>query len=274
MVIMITGIVAVVVGRFITKPIQGFMDLSRRAQLVDVASVSLERMSREIRLALPNSIRVDGTGRVIEFARTVSGARYRAEVGPLGTEDFLDFTAVTDTFEVLGVLPNLLTPGLIISNPGAVPGDCATGTVDCLVIYNTGQVGADFYALDNVAALQTVTAASVGFTRAAPFPLTSPGQRFYIVDGPVAYLCNLGAGSVTRYAGHVVTPIQANVDSAAELTGAGAVGHLLADGITACSFSYQAGTATRGGLLTLRITVSNQGERVALMQQVHVSNVP
>ncbi len=270
MVIMITGIIAVVVGRFIAQPIQGFMDLSRRAQLVDVAAITLERMSREIRLALPNSIRVDGTGRVVEFARTVSGARYRTA----GPGDVLDFSANTDTFDVLGVLPNMAPPGLIASNLGAVPGDCAAGTTDCLVIYNTGQVGANFYALDNAAALQIVTAASVGFARATPFPLTSPGQRFYIVDGPVAYLCDLGAGSVVRYAGHTVTALQSNVDSAAELTGAGATGRLLADGISACSFSYQAGTATRGGLLTLRITVSNQGEKVALMQQVHVSNVP
>ncbi len=273
MVIMITGIIAVVVGRFIAKPIQGFIDLSRRAQLVDVASVTLERMSREIRLALPNSIRVDGTGRVIEFARTVSGARYRSA----GPGDVLDFTANTDTFDVLGVLPNLVPPGLITSNPGAVLADCVSGAVDCLAIYNTGQVGADFYAADNIAALQGVTAVSISFngdTLTPPFTLTSPGQRFFIVDEPVAYLCDLGAGSVVRYAGHVITPLQANVDSVAELTGAGAAGRLLADGISACSFSYQAGTATRGGLLTLRITVSNQGERVALMQQVHVSNVP
>ena len=48
----------------------------------------------------------------------------------------------------------------------------------------------------------------------------------------------------------------------------------MADRITDCGFAYTPGTAERAGLVSLRFTVSAQGERVALLSQVHVDNVP
>jgi MSHA biogenesis protein MshO len=45
--------------------------------------------------------------------------------------------------------------------------------------------------------------------------------------------------------------------------------------LTACSIAYDAGTAQRGGILTLSITLSDDtGEGVTLLHQVHVVNVP
>ena len=55
-VITLTGIVAVLAGQNIVAPIQGFIDLGRRAALVDEADLALSRMSREVQLALPNSV--------------------------------------------------------------------------------------------------------------------------------------------------------------------------------------------------------------------------
>ena len=59
-VMVLTGIIAVLVGRNITRPVEGFIDLGRRAELVDIAELTLRRMTREIHLALPNSVRVSG----------------------------------------------------------------------------------------------------------------------------------------------------------------------------------------------------------------------
>ena len=58
MVIIITAILGTVISRIISRPVEGFVDISRRAELVDIAEVSLRKMSREIRLALPNSVRL------------------------------------------------------------------------------------------------------------------------------------------------------------------------------------------------------------------------
>ena len=60
MVIAITGILAGMVAVFIQKPVQGFFDTARRAALVDTADTALRRISRDLRAALPNSVRVSG----------------------------------------------------------------------------------------------------------------------------------------------------------------------------------------------------------------------
>ena len=51
-------------------------------------------------------------------------------------------------------------------------------------------------------------------------------------------------------------------------------GALLVDSVAACQFSYTPGTNTRGGLVTLRLALQKQNERIVLLQQVHVDNAP
>lgn len=268
MVILIAAILAAVVGRFVSQPVQGYLNAQRRAGLVDLAQTALERMTRELRLALPNSVRVSGSGKAVEFLRILTGGRYRAQ----GPGDPLDFTASSDSFDVLGTL---LDAGQVTAAPGASQADCANGVVDCVVIYNTGQPGADAYSQDNIAGVRAASGASVTFARSSPFPLTSSQQRFYIVDTPITFLCDdTGAGDVRRYADYAITANQSAVDSASELLAAGADESLLIDRVSGCSFSYQQGTATRGGMVTLTITVAEGGEQVSLLQQVHVGNLP
>ncbi|MFA6270798.1 MAG: type II secretion system protein, partial [Candidatus Paceibacterota bacterium] len=62
--IVITGILAGIVAVFIASPVQGYVDSVRRAELTDAADVALRRMMRDIRLALPNSLRVTSAGGV------------------------------------------------------------------------------------------------------------------------------------------------------------------------------------------------------------------
>jgi len=257
-VIVIMGIIGALLSRLIAKPIQGYLDSSRRAALVAAADTALNRVTREIRLALPNSVRVNG-GNAIELLRVRAGGRYRAE-GPSG--DILDFTLATDSFDVLGAFD---WGEVGIGGPPACSG--AGGTGGCLVIYNTGQAGADAYQGDNIAAITASSPPSIGFSRASRFPFTSSSQRFYVIDGPVSFVCDPVAGVVRRYAGYAISAAQAVPPS-----GGGVA--LLVDKVTGCAFSYAAGTATRGGLATLQITLTDSGESVALMQQIHVNNVP
>jgi MSHA biogenesis protein MshO len=265
--IAVVGVLAVVAGRFIAQPVEGYVDTTRRAELVELGAGALHRITREIRLAVPNSVRVSGDGRAVEFLRIRTGGRYRAE----GPGDPLDFAAGTDSFDVIGGLPDASS---VLASPGATLGDCVGGTVDCLVVYNTGQPGADAFALDNVAAVQAATASTVSFSRPAPFPLRSPRGRFYVVETPVSFVCDPGAGTLSRHARYPLTAVHGAVDSDAELIGAGSSSQRLADGIDACRFAYQAGTATRGALISLELSVEHDAERVSLLQQIHVGNVP
>jgi MSHA biogenesis protein MshO len=249
-VIVITGILAALGGLFIVRPIQGFLDLSRRATLVDAADNALRRMQRDIWQALPNSIRIDAGGQSLELLHTVDGGRYRAQ-GAV-TENVLDFTqADADGFDVLGALADPPTPG------------------DALVIYNLAAAGitGNAYLGDNRRIVTGGTSALVQFNPAgAPFPLSSPFQRFFLVDEPVSYVFNAAAGTLDRYSGYGIT-VNQNTPPAGART-------VMARRVTACNFTYNPGTPQRSGLVTMRLTLASAGETITLLHQVHVENAP
>ncbi|WP_432822723.1 type II secretion system protein [Trichloromonas sp.] len=250
-VIVLVGILAAMGGAFISRPVEGYVALSRRVELVDSAEGALRRMQRDIREALPNSVRISGGGKTLELLHTSDGGRYRAQ----GPGDILDFSNPADTgFDILGTL-------------NASP---AAGS--WLVIYNLSDQAATGNAYlanaDNRFAVD-VGASTVNYLQYLPkappaaFPLPSPYQRFFLVDTPVSYVCDLGANTLTRYDGYVISP--------APVLGGG---DLVARNVTGCDFSYQAGTSQRAGLVTLKLTIEEDSEKVQLLQQVHVVNSP
>ncbi len=115
---------------------------------------------------------------------------------------------------------------------------------------------------------------NVRLSPAFKFAFASPGQRVFLVDGPVSYLCDGAAGTLVRYSDYAITSDQADRDSAAELLAAGADATLIADRISSCSMDYAPGTAQRAGLVSIALEVTEAGETVSLLHQVHVDNVP
>jgi MSHA biogenesis protein MshO len=279
-VILIIGIISGVLFTILRGPMTQFIQVEQRANLVDVAETALLRMTREIRLAVPNSVRVSGTA--IEFLRTVDGGRYRRKHDGTNNDvcvsdtDKIRLNKNSDCFEVLGSLDNLSgSPAT-----GANQADCFDQNALCLVIFNTGQSGANAYAGDNIAAVSTISSSSVTFDNSGDvpgfkFPHKSPRQRFQIVDTPVSFLCDTAANTIRRYAEYDISSTQPTNGAAAPLSSA-AQDNLLVNMITACSFTYAAGTATRAGLVTLSITVRDNdlGQEVTLLQQAHVDNQP
>src|SRR5262249_52942098 len=111
------------------------------------------------------------------------------------------------------------------------------------------------------------------------FKYQSPAHHVYVVSGPVTYLCDTGATTLRRYDGYAVNSNQANLDTDAELVGAGAARSLIAGDVSACQFNYAAGTPTRSALVTLSITLThttlgNSPESVTLLREVHMENTP
>ncbi|WP_260292906.1 prepilin-type N-terminal cleavage/methylation domain-containing protein [Sedimenticola hydrogenitrophicus] len=281
-VIVISGVIAVAASQLIQRPVEMYQSQASRARLVDRADTALVQMTRELRDALPNSVRIGCTGRCLEFLHVVTGGRYRA--APVDDPLQLSFNPadVDFQFEVLGLLPN---SGLIQSGSNA--NDCASMNAACLVIYNTGLPGSNAYNLDNAA---TVTAVNTlvpitldfinsGFTGGqTAFPASSPDQRFYIVDTPITYLCDPdpGSGTLRRYQGYNLQADQQDLDSHAELLAQPnpAEHALLIDQVSACRFTYTPGTPSRNGLVTLELTVQERSESITLLQQAHLVNMP
>lgn len=242
-VIVLTGILAAAVAVFLRAPVQGYLDVARRAELTDIADTALRRIGRELRLALPNGIRVTAGNTAIEFIPIKSAGRYR-EAGP---GDILDFSSSTDTsFDVIG-------PGV----------DVASG--DQVVVYNLGITGSDAYAGTSRRAAASPFGAALAIVTFAPagaaFPFASPARRFQVVSTPASYIC--AGGLLTRYSNYSY--------GAAPTTGASGV---LASHVSSCTFTYAAGVTAQTGLATLQLAITKDNETVNLVQQVQVSNVP
>lgn len=241
-VIVLTGILAAVVAVFLRAPVQAYLDVARRVELTDIADTALRRIGRDLRLALPNSIRVTAGNTAIEFIPVKSAGRYRAD----GPGNVLDFNAAADTFDVIG-------PGVDIA------------VNDFMVIFNLGIAPADAYQtvanINRRPATTTGTAlTTVGFN-GGTFPFASPAKRFHIVGTPVSYV--FAGGLLTRYWNYAY--------GALPTTGTSAV---LASNVSGCRFTYEAGVTAQNGVLTLELAITKDDETANLVQQVHVSNVP
>jgi len=260
-VIAITGIIAAAVAAFLVRPVQGYADSARRAELTDLADTALRRVTRDVRSALPNSVRVTTNGGVnyLEYLQTSGGGRYRQDLDSGGLGNTLDFTVSggDSSFEVFGTAPT-----------------CASG--EFVVVYNLNSNSAittsNAYSGDNRATCLSSTATTITLTAAKHFPFASPGKRFHVVQYPVTYACSPASGQLRRYSGYTIQTAQPNDIAAVPLSTA-PVNALLAQNVAGCSFSYSE-VNQRTGVLILFLQLTSGGESMQLFQQVHVNNVP
>ena len=295
--IVLVGIVLAITVYFV-YPVRQSVDLTTRAQLTDAADNALQRIGREVRLALPNSIRVDASGTPIfvEFLPVRTAGRYRADGGSVAggvncpadgmaapAADQLSFDSIVDTcFKTIGTV--------------GTAAEVAAITIDDFLVFNnygpdfSGQNAYQTGGVLNRRKLSALPDASEGtrvrfaFTSATALDRTlhdSTGRRFFVVVGnnasgrpePVTYECNTATGTLTRRWGYqmVETPTSPP-------TFTGGTSAVIARDITGCFFDYAANVAPQIGLLTLRLTlsraVSSGTETVSLYHAIHVSNVP
>ena len=98
--IAVGSVVVAFMSEFIVYPMLGYQAQTRRAQLVDEADSALRFMGRDLRAALPNSVRTTGAGSVtaVEFMSTLDAARY-VDGAPLANPSLaLDFTTADAAF--------------------------------------------------------------------------------------------------------------------------------------------------------------------------------
>jgi MSHA biogenesis protein MshO len=246
MVIAITGILSAVVARFIVAPVQGYLSTQARAALVDQADLALRRIGRDLRISLPNSARVTASGLALELVPTTGAARYVSE-----GSNRLQFGAVATSFDLVG--PALTGSDVYADNTSAA-----------------AQANANRRSSTNGAGV----ASTITMNSAAGLPVAAfaPPYRVFAIESPVSYRCDLATGQLTRYQGYGFVATQPDPPA----TGSSAV---LASGVTACRFSYDAAVlASRAALvtlaLTLQTTTSSGTESVTLHHALHVDNLP
>lgn len=278
MVIVITGILSAMTAVFIQAPVQGYFDSARRAEMTDIADTALRRLGRDIRTAVPNSVRPAGTGTFIEFLPTRAGGRYRALPAAVPTaacgsaqNAVLDFGVADNCFEILGPQVNF-TPN------------------DQIVIGSTQSNGVPPYISTSAGILRAHSNASLGnqptviFTNAGlPEWAALPSQRFSVVDGAqqaVTYACvgdqgtldpnQDGQASLMRYWSYGYRTPQLGPAALAALPATQAV---LADRVSRCVISYEA-VNQRFGIVAIQLEITRGGEPIRLYHQIQVNNAP
>lgn len=276
--IAVGSVVVAFMAMFIVTPMTIYTSQTRRAMLVDAADSALRFIGRDLRAALPNSVRVGTSGSVtaLELLATVDGARYQ-DSGPLSNPALaLDFTALDGAFAT--TVPFTQVPAL--SATGTLPW---TSNAYYLAIYNVDVPGANAYETGSkvITTAGTTITISAGATTnqnlvtlSPPFQFAfgSPGQRVFLVSGPVSYLCDTVAATLTRYSGYTIASTQAT--SAAALNAAGASSALVASNVAGCAFVLSVGSAQRNALATLTLQITQSGESVQLLHEVNVVNAP
>lgn len=251
--ITISVIVMIFAAMFIGAPVAAYQTQSRRADLITDVSGAWPRMERDLREALPNSLRAHRNGNIVvlEMLAVEGVARYMAPPSAL--------------FTTAGRLPSLNSNRYFLwvnnsaapdADPYSVPGSMTpAGTVITIADGASGQ--------------SQVTTAP-----AAAFAVNSPRHRIYLLSGPVTYLCDEGQGTLRRFAGYTIAANQAARDTSAELAAAGGAVALVAQGLTSCNFAASARNATQSQTAAVRLTTTRNGDVVTLLHSSRAEYLP
>lgn len=265
-VLVLMTIIGATVAIFVRPTIDAYSDTRNRLAMGDMGDTALRRMVRDIRVAVPNSLRTPGEA-CFELVPTVAGGRYR--MGPNTANDawWVNTSQATTGFDVLSTL----------SREPAVN--------DFVVINN--QNGNDVYTGANRATISAVTtpAATQGTLRLSISSLqVSPGYdggRFQVVsqnERSVFYICegagvsadgNTGTGVLWR----LKRDFNSTYPSACP---SGSGGSVLARNVSRCRFVYNPnqGATQQSGFVYLELAITRNGETATLMHGAHVLNVP
>jgi MSHA biogenesis protein MshO len=298
-VIALIAILSAVAAIAVREPLNSYADAARRAEMTDVADTALRRMGRDIRLALPNSLRTKTAGAVhLELLLVRTGGRYR--VSPIaGTPqaDELSFDAPDTSFNILGA-PSTL-PGqviqagdlLVVRNESASTSATPFNAYTAMSSACTGSNRSETCNSARINAPAPPPAGSGSFSQeyklnfdsrlfnynaAADRGLPSPGNRFYVLSGPVSYVCapnaaldgnGNAAGTLTRVSNYAIALDQPTAFGSASQS-------VLANNVSACQISYDADALANNGLVAIRLQITRGNETVSLYHEVHVDNAP
>jgi MSHA biogenesis protein MshO len=280
LVIIIGSVLAASLVVFMRPVLLSYLSTRARADLIEQADAALRRMARDLRVSVPNAIRIPSS-QCFETLPSSAGGRYRMDAdtlndaGPACSPGAncsapLDTTQATTVFDVL--TPLMITPAI----------------GDAVVVGN--QTPEQVYGGSNRAAISSVAAspqAAYGQQRisiaSTQFPNGYDGGRFLIVpgaQGPVFYVCEGADGSTDadgnargRLMRLMAYGYNASYPSTCPATTAG---HLLASQVASCQFTYDPnqGATQQNGFVWLQIVLQRRGEKITLAYGAHVDNAP
>ncbi|HEX6829362.1 MAG TPA: prepilin-type N-terminal cleavage/methylation domain-containing protein [Burkholderiales bacterium] len=286
LVMVITGVIAALFALFLTNPMRGYLDLSRRATLVDATEGTLRRMARDIRIALPNSIRITNNpagvpGFALELIPTVDGGRYCSAgvANCAAAAQWLDIPGPDTDFDILGCFRDaafIAAAGagtsayrLVVNNPGNAVYDGSVSVITTAGTTLTLSVN------PGPGACPGAGNHHLRLNPGMSFASHSPRQRAFVVPvarSAVTYLCNTTAGTLELYEGYGIAAAQPLDPAAAPLSSV--TGRRVADNVVACSATTTSANVIERGIVTLDLSIGAGGETIRLLNQVQLDNSP
>lgn len=243
-VIIILSIVATMGTSFVAQTQGAYHQTQARAKLINKSRQAIERMTRQLRGAVPFSWRLTNGSACIEFLPIGGGGNYLNAVPT--PDNNIAPTAITD---VIATSPH--TPDL----GGAQ-------TLSWVVI--GAMASSEIYGGNSSASLVADSAVNVVVGGSHQWLRNSINQRFYLAGDPQAFCL---VGSELRF-----YRLQTIVDAGVSLTDTYQI--LALDVNSANPFALSGGSESRNILVTLDLTFNHSGESVNFSQEVSLRNVP
>jgi len=261
LVIVILGVMAVGITGFIRLTTQTYLNVSERTELLANARFAVERFNRELRNAVPNSIRIneDSSTECIEFVPIKASSTY------------IDIPVVPELAQSeLTVIP--------FQGLDGNPYQCSSPCADTLSVYplrsddiyvNHDQVIAATFPLLSINIISANTWQLVlNSSTDIHFSADSPTERIYIFSGPVSYC--LRDDKLYRVEGYPLSNnnyVMPNSDPIlmAEYLVPSAVGS---------SFDFSPATLQRNGIVEIQLSFEQNGEVNVFNNEIHINNVP
>lgn len=242
-VIVVLGTLMAGTAAYITNSMIAYNDVARRDQLTTQGRITIEKVSRALRSALPNSIRVQNN--CIEFLPIIGSSVYTSlpTDAPASSFNAIDFNLNS----AIGTRYVIVYPyNLNAVYAGGSPGPRAT------------------YSSKSGSPATTVT-----LSGNHQFSQHAPQRRFYVTDAPTSYC--IEGNNLNRYRGYNISAAQATPPSAtAELV---AQDLQLNDSGPVTPFSYTPGTLRRNAIVAMDFRFLIGNEWIRLYHEVQVRNV-
>ena len=263
MVIVVLGILAMGSVKFISQSAQTLIDTADRQAMASSATIAVEKVLREVRRALPNSVRrfTDGASECLEMVPIQHSSEYIS----------VPIASAAASFNAIS----------FVGGSGGESGFVAVYPNSISSVYDTtpGNVRA---VSDSTATAGLVGAPGVGANMQAiifdaattyRFPTDSPRKRFFLVDEPISF-CDDANGRLWRYQNYDFHP-----DSSGSIPTTGANKILIADSLQANSLSFNILPAQlqRNAVVRMSLVIARSGsatEQVDISQEVQLRNVP
>jgi MSHA biogenesis protein MshO len=264
MVMVVISILATGSVKFISQSAQGLVNSAERQSLASTASIAIEKVLRQVRGALPNSVRTfdDGGNSCIEFVPILHSSEYLSVPIIIAETDFeaIAFDDADGTeFGFVAVYP--ISENSIYGTSPATPRNVSTNTASASAVGTLGTPSAN---------LQTITFSASSSYR---FPTDSPEKRFYLVSQPISF-CEDSIGRLWRYQNYGFHP-----DSSEEIPTSGADRTLIADSLEKDSLSFNVSPPQlqRNAVVRMSLVIvnsSSNAESINSSQEVQLRNVP